>query len=69
MGSICLFLVFMLSWKSGLNPLKIILVGIAINAMFTGLTEAFVTICSYMNVIVGGVGALICQCVLGVMLA
>jgi len=52
-GAFACFLVFMLSWKSGLNPLKIILVGIA---MFTGLTEAFVTICSYMNVMVGGVG-------------
>ncbi|MFT9819623.1 FecCD family ABC transporter permease [Lysinibacillus sp. NPDC056185] len=55
-GAFACFLVFMLSWKSGLNPLKIILVGIAINAMFTGLTEVFVTICSYMNVMVGGVG-------------
>ena len=55
-GAFACFLVFSLSWKSGLNPLKIILVGIAINAMFTGLTEAFVTVCSYMNVMVGGVG-------------
>ncbi|MFJ5764313.1 FecCD family ABC transporter permease [Lysinibacillus sp. NPDC093210] len=55
-GAFACFLVFMLSWKSGLNPLKIILVGIAINAMFTGLTEAFVTLCSYMNIMVGGAG-------------
>lgn len=54
-GAFACFLVFTLSWKSGLNPLKIILVGIAINAMFTGLTEAFVTLCSYMNIMVGGV--------------
>ncbi|UED81707.1 iron ABC transporter permease [Lysinibacillus sp. CD3-6] len=56
-GAFACFLVFMLSWKSGLNPLKIILVGIAINAMFTGLTEAFVTLCSYMNIMVGGAGS------------
>jgi len=55
-GAFACFLVLTLSWKSGLNPLKIILVGIAINAMFTGLTEAFVTLCSYMNIMVGGVG-------------
>ncbi|MFJ7661321.1 FecCD family ABC transporter permease [Lysinibacillus sp. NPDC097162] len=56
-GAFACFLVFMLSWKSGLNPLKIILVGIAINAMFTGLTEAFITLCSYMNIMVGGAGS------------
>ena len=33
---------FGLSWKSGLNPLKLILVGIAINAMFVGLIEALI---------------------------
>lgn len=41
-GAIACFLVFLLSWKSGLNPLKLILVGIAINAVFTGLIEALV---------------------------
>ena len=41
-GAIACFLVFLLSWKSGLNPLKLILVGIAINAMFSGLTEAMI---------------------------
>ncbi len=41
-GAIACLLVFALSWKSGLNPLKLILVGIAINAMFSGLTEAFI---------------------------
>lgn len=53
-GAIACFLVFSLSFKSGLNPLKIILVGIAIAAMFTGLREAFVTICGYMGVMVDG---------------
>lgn len=42
-GAIACLLVFALSWKSGLNPLKLILVGIAINAMFSGLTEAFIS--------------------------
>ena len=41
-GAFACFLVFLLSWKSGLNPLKLILVGIAINAMFSGLTEAMI---------------------------
>ncbi len=42
-GAFACFLVFFLSWKSGLNPLKLILVGIAINAMFSGLTEAMIS--------------------------
>lgn len=42
-GAIACFLVFALSWKSGLNPLKLILVGIAINAVFAGLTEAMIS--------------------------
>lgn len=53
-GVIACSLVFMLSWKSGLNPLKIILVGIAISAMFTGLYEAFITVCGYMGMMVQG---------------
>ncbi|MER2191614.1 MAG: iron ABC transporter permease [Solibacillus sp.] len=53
-GAIACSLVFALSWKSGLNPLKIILVGIAISAMFTGLYEAFITVCGYMGVMVQG---------------
>ena len=42
-GALACFFVFLLSWKSGLNPLKLILVGIAINAMFSGLTEAMIS--------------------------
>ena len=42
-GAIACLLVFGLSWKSGLNPLKLILVGIAINAMFAGLIEALIS--------------------------
>jgi len=49
-GAFACFLVFALSWKSGLSPLKLILVGIAINAMFTGLAEAFISFGGSLNV-------------------
>lgn len=39
-GIIACLLVYSLSWKSGLSPLRIILVGVAINAVFTGLLSA-----------------------------
>lgn len=38
-GVIAFFLVYSLSWKGGLSPLRIILVGVAVNAMFTGLSS------------------------------
>lgn len=34
-------IVYSLSWKGGLSPLRIILVGVAVAAMFTGLSSAF----------------------------
>lgn len=40
-GVLAFFLVYSLSWKGGLSPLRIILVGVAVNAMFTGLSSAF----------------------------
>lgn len=40
-GALACFLVYSLSWKSGLSPIRIILVGIAINATFTGLGQSF----------------------------
>ncbi|MCR8635642.1 FecCD family ABC transporter permease [Paenibacillus radicis (ex Xue et al. 2023)] len=40
-GAIACFLVYSLSWKSGLSPIRIILVGIAVNATFTGLGQSF----------------------------
>lgn len=43
-GAFACFLVFALSWKSGLSPLKLILVGIAINAVFSGLIEAMISV-------------------------
>lgn len=42
-GAVACLLVFILSWRSGLNPLKLILVGIAINAIFSGLTESLIS--------------------------
>ncbi|MEV2291590.1 iron ABC transporter permease [Paenibacillus larvae] len=50
-GVLACFLVYSYSWKSHLSPVKIILVGIAINAMFTGLNESFITICNYLGTI------------------
>lgn len=40
-GVLACVIVYSLSWKNGLNPLRIILVGVAVNAMFTGLMSAF----------------------------
>lgn len=38
-GVIAFFLVYCLSWKGGLSPLRIILTGVAVNAFFTGLAS------------------------------
>ncbi|MEK8131495.1 iron ABC transporter permease [Paenibacillus filicis] len=40
-GALACFLVYSFSWKSGLSPIRIILVGIAINATFSGLGQSF----------------------------
>lgn len=40
-GLLACFLVYAFSWKSGLQPLRLILVGVAINAMFAGLNQLF----------------------------
>lgn len=39
-GMFAFLLVYSLSWKGGLSPLRIILVGVAVNAMFTGIMNA-----------------------------
>ena len=39
-GVLAFLLVYSLSWKGGLSPLRIILVGVAVNSMFTGLSSA-----------------------------
>lgn len=42
MGGVAAFLtVYLLSWKGGLSPLRIILTGVAVNTLFTGLSSAF----------------------------
>ncbi|MCT4566585.1 MAG: iron ABC transporter permease [Maledivibacter sp.] len=46
-GIISCVLVYTLSWKSGLSPLRLILIGVAVNAVFIGLIEA-------LNYITGG---------------
>lgn len=40
-GFVAFVLVYSLSWKGGLSPLRIILVGVAVSAMFSGLSSAF----------------------------
>ena len=40
-GIIAFGLVYSLSYKQGLSPVRIILVGVAVNAMFTGMMSAF----------------------------
>ncbi|MEI3607537.1 iron ABC transporter permease [Pseudogracilibacillus sp. SE30717A] len=40
-GAIAFALVYSFSWKSGLNPLRMILVGVAVNAIFTSLSQTF----------------------------
>lgn len=39
-GLLSCLLIYLLSWKSGLNPLRVILVGIAINAVFMGIMDS-----------------------------
>src|SRR5690625_3269410 len=38
-GALAFLLVYLFSWKSGLNPLRMILIGVAIHVLFTGLSE------------------------------
>ena len=40
-GAIAFFLVYTFSWKSGLDPLRMILIGVAVNAIFTSLSQTF----------------------------
>lgn len=40
-GAFAFFLVFTFSWKSGLNPLRMVLIGVAINAVFVSLSQLF----------------------------
>lgn len=38
-GAIAFVLVYTFSWRSGLNPLRMILIGVAIHAIFTGFSQ------------------------------
>ena len=40
-GVVAFFMVYFLSWKGGLSPLRIVLTGVAVNSFFTGLSSAF----------------------------
>ena len=40
-GLVAFLLVYSLSWRGGLSPLRIILVGVAVSTMFTGIMSAF----------------------------
>ncbi|MBS4207895.1 iron ABC transporter permease [Bacillus sp. FJAT-50079] len=51
-GALAFFLVYSFSWKSGLNPLRMILIGVAINAIFTSLSQTFQYRGSYTSSIV-----------------
>lgn len=40
-GAIAFLIVYAFSWKSGLDPLRFILIGVAVNAVFTSLLQVF----------------------------
>lgn len=40
-GALACALVYALSWQSGLSPIRLVLIGIAVNATFTGLGQSF----------------------------
>ena len=40
-GILAFGIVYILAWKGGLSPVRLILIGIAVDALFTGLSEAF----------------------------
>lgn len=40
-GLLAFFMVYGLSWKNGLSPIRILLIGVAVNSLFTGLMNAF----------------------------
>lgn len=46
-GALACFLVYSLSWKSGFNPIRLILIGVAVNAVFTGLNQSFIYFVGY----------------------
>lgn len=57
-GAVAFALVYAFSWKSGLSPLRIILVGVAVNAVFTGLNQSFVYFAGYSSLTHANVSSL-----------
>jgi len=43
-GFTAFLIIYSLSWKEGLSPLRIVLTGVAVSSMFTGLSSAFHTL-------------------------
>ena len=56
-GGIACAIIYWLAWRSGLKPLRVILTGIAISAMFTGLRDALINVCSFLNISLGNTNA------------
>ncbi|MGG4221079.1 iron ABC transporter permease [Paenibacillus jamilae] len=40
-GALACLMVYGFSWKSGLHPIRLILIGVAVNAIFSGLGQSF----------------------------
>ncbi|MGL5085160.1 MAG: FecCD family ABC transporter permease, partial [Clostridium sp.] len=45
-GGIACFLVYLLAWKNGLNPLRVVLAGVAINSILGGIISLITTLYS-----------------------
>ena len=58
-GCLSFLLIYLLSWKQGLHPVRLILTGIAINALFIGLANALAGLAGgankpYINALISG---------------
>ncbi|EHI70830.1 FecCD family ABC transporter permease [Streptococcus ictaluri] len=57
-GGLSFLLIYGLSWREGLHPVRVILTGIAINALFTGLSNALSGLSGsnnpYINALISG---------------
>ena len=45
-GAIACILVYLMAWKNGLKPLRVVLAGVAVNAIFGGIISLFTTLYS-----------------------
>lgn len=57
-GALTCFLVYILSWKSGLQPIRMVLVGVALNAAISGLNQSFIFVFGYSSLTHSGVSTL-----------